>query len=266
MRSDSVARVQVLAERWRPGSETRRRGLSSVVWPRACRHVLAGQSPERDRQRVAGDQCQRAFRICRPRRGPCRWCLWPACILCRLCLSWGSFARFDSSKMGSPRCISLPSTAGLSGTTCPVSTLTSGVTGSQFAGSCGLQAVHLLGFTSSPALLSALVRLSQLLLSPPGFRSHTVGSSAQARFGVWCSCGHSRTAIPNARANMIAESGDPCGTPLVHRTVPVSCHAGRKELRLPVLLTPSLSVQCAEGVGNVSRTHFCGVLLPCNCP
>ena len=58
-----------------------------------------------------------------------------------------------------------------------VSTLIRGITGSLFAGSCGLQVVHLLGFISSLALRDAVVKLSQLLLSPTGFPSHTVRSS-----------------------------------------------------------------------------------------
>ena len=59
---------------------------------------------------------------------------------------------------------------------------------------------------------------------------------------VRCSCSPSRTAIRNARASNIAESGEPCGTPLrvtwwcqsvglgplVHRTDPVPCHAEAK--------------------------------------
>ena len=68
------------------------------------------------------------------------------------------FTKMDSSNVKTPSGISLPSTAGLPSTISPVSTLMPGITGSLFAGSCGMQAVRLLRFISSPALLSAVVR------------------------------------------------------------------------------------------------------------
>ena len=146
-----------------------------------------------------------------------------------------SFARFDSFNVGAPRCISRPSTAGLPSTISPVSTLILGITGSLFAVSCGLQDVHLLGFISSPALLRAVVKLTALAefanlsLPPPHCEVISVGQ-------IRCL----RTAIPNARANRIPDSGNPCGTPLrvacwcgplgalVYRTDPVSCHGDAK--------------------------------------
>ena len=89
------------------------------------------------------------------------------CELCRLSLAWRPFAKFNASNMGAPRGISPPLTAELSqheqssfdfdtgnhkNTVCRVVRSPSNV--------------HSLGFISSPALLSAVVRLSKLLLGP----------------------------------------------------------------------------------------------------
>ena len=83
-RSDSVAWVQVLFDRWRPGSATRRRGLSSVA-------LLVGACSYFRVERGTDNPLQETMAACAPHLSTMASAMkvMPACMLCRLFLSWG---------------------------------------------------------------------------------------------------------------------------------------------------------------------------------
>ena len=119
--SGFVDLVQARDARRQPCSGTLRRAPSAVAKQRVCQHVLASRNQERDKPRVVRE----LFAVCTPHLSTMARVMWVSplanlrALLARSVV--GSDSSFVVSTEGTPRGISLPSTAQLTSTLSPVS-------------------------------------------------------------------------------------------------------------------------------------------------